>query len=108
MKRIKPGIWFVIFWLLLCGFTGIWKYLSEPPVGIHQGAQCDRASVAWNYYHYSMNFFEPRIMENRLNYGVAGMEFPIVNYTAAILYKVFGPNEILYRLLVFFIVSFGA
>lgn len=74
---------------------------------MHQGAQADRACVAWNYYHESMNFFAPRVMENRAADGVAGMEFPIVNYTAAIFYKVFGFHDFWFRFIVFLIVTFG-
>ena len=61
--------------------------MDMPVFGMHQGAQADRASVAWNFWYESMNFFEPRVMENRAAEGIAGMEFPIIPYLVALLYK---------------------
>jgi hypothetical protein len=60
-------------------------------------AMCDRASVARNYAQESMNFFEPRVNETKEGEGITGLEFPIINYGAATLYKVFGFHEFLYR-----------
>lgn len=107
MKKTNPDLIFLLLWLLLHTLLGQWHFINHPPEGMHQGGQTDRASVAWNYYHESMNFFEPRVMENRAADGVAGMEFPIINYTVAICYKLFGPSEIWYRLIMFLIVSAG-
>ncbi|MBS3913356.1 MAG: hypothetical protein KG003_02565 [Bacteroidetes bacterium] len=107
MRKFKPGFWFLVCWILLSLSTGIWQYFNAPPTGIHQGAQTDRACIAWNYYDQSMNFFKPRVMETRLNDGIAGMEFPVVNYSVALLYKIFGPHDIIYRMVVFLIVSAG-
>jgi len=81
--------------------------MDMPVYGMHQGAQADRACVAWNFWHESMNFFEPRVMENRAAEGVAGMEFPIIPYLVALLYKLFGFKPILYRLLVGATVTYG-
>lgn len=107
MRTIKPNHWFWILWILLGLYLGHFRALPLAPVGMHQGAQCDRASVAWNYYHESMNFFLPRVSEDRAAEGVAGMEFPVIPYTVAVFYKIFGPHEIIYRLLLYVIVSFG-
>lgn len=88
------------FWLLAVAiffFFGIPDYLHLGPFGMHQGAQSDRASIALNFFQNSMNFFEPRVMENRSFHGVTGMEFPIIPYAVAILYKLFGYHPIWYR-----------
>lgn len=74
---------------------------------MHQGAQTDRACIAYNYYSESMNFFKPRVSEKRAHDGICGLEFPVVNYTAACLYKLFGFHDFWYRLLMFFISSTG-
>jgi hypothetical protein len=107
MGRIKPAIYFFIFWFALQTLLGQWQNMAKPPQGMHQGAQADRACIAWNYYHESMNFFEPRVMENRSQDGIAGLEFPIVYYTAAVFYKLFGFHDFWFRLIVFLIVTFG-
>lgn len=107
MWKIKPNAWFVILWLVLVASTGLYRYFNSPPTGMHQGAQADRASVAWNYFHESMNFFEPRVSENRMNEGIAGMEFPIMNYCAALCYKIFGFSDFWYRFLMFLVTTLG-
>ena len=107
MSKIRPSIWFFICWFALQTALGQWNFIANPPEGMHQGAQADRACVAWNYHHESMNFFEPRVSENRNAEGVAGMEFPVINYTAGVFFKFFGFQNLWYRLLVFFIVTLG-
>lgn len=107
LRKIKPNFWFLFVWIAVCFGTGQYKYFNAEPQGMHQGAQTDRACVAWNYYHESMNFFEPRVSENRAHEGVGGMEFPIVNYTAAVGYKIFGQHDAIYRSIMFLLVTMG-
>lgn len=107
MRRIKPVYGFWIIWIVLSAYLGIFKTLPKAPESVHQGAQCDRACVAWNYYHEDMNFLLPRVSEDRQSEGITGMEFPIIPYTAAILYKVFGPHDFIYRFLMYLLVSIG-
>ena len=107
MRSIKPIYWFWLGWLLLGWYLGQFGSLPKGPESVHQGAQSDRACVAWNYYHESMNFFQPRVSEDRQSDGIAGMEFPAIPYTAALCYKIFGPHEIIYRLILYLLVSLG-
>lgn len=91
-----------IFFLLSIGlflYFGLFSTIEHAPFGMHQGAQADRASIAYNYYKESMNFFEPRVMENRSMNGITGMEFPIISYLTACLYTLFGYNPFWYRLI---------
>ena len=107
MQRIKPVYGFWLIWIFLSAYLGIFKSLPKAPESVHQGAQCDRACVAWNYYHENMNFFLPRVSEDRQSEGITGMEFPIIPYSAALLYKIFGPHDFIYRLLMYLLVSAG-
>lgn len=107
MQRIKPVYGFWLLWLILSIYLGLFKTMPKSPESVHQGAQCDRACVAWNYYHEDMNFLLPRVSEDRQSEGITGMEFPIIPYTAAFLYKVFGPHDFIYRLLLYLLVSAG-
>ncbi len=107
MQRIKPVYGFWVAWIVLSAYLGLFRALPKAPESVHQGAQCDRACVAWNYYHEDMNFFLPRVSEDRQSEGITGMEFPIIPYTAALLYKVFGPHDIIYRLLLYLLVCAG-
>ncbi|NBP04937.1 MAG: hypothetical protein EBV15_01775 [Bacteroidetes bacterium] len=107
MQRIKPAYGFWLIWIFLSAYLGVFKALPKSPESVHQGAQCDRACVAWNYYHESMNFFMPRVSEDRQSEGVTGMEFPVIPYSAALLYKIFGPHDFIYRFLMYVLVSLG-
>ncbi len=82
------------------------KFLKRPQ-SVHMWAMCDRASVARNYAQESMNFFLPRTNMTKDTDGITGLEFPLMNYSAAICYKIFGFNEIWYRLLMFLLVTAG-
>jgi 4-amino-4-deoxy-L-arabinose transferase-like glycosyltransferase len=73
------------------------KYLDLPPVGFHQWRQTMTLSVARNYSEESMNFFLPRV-DSRAEYsGITGMEFPLVSYSIALGYNIFGFSHILGR-----------
>lgn len=107
MEQRNPDRAFWLFWLFIQLALGWLEFLDMPVYGMHQGAQADRACVAWNFWHESMNFFEPRVMENRAAEGIAGMEFPIIPYLVSLLYKLFGFKPIIYRLLVGSVVTYG-
>lgn len=66
------------------------RYISLPPVGFHQWRQTQTLAVARNFYEEDMNIFRPRVDNRGNGSGVAGMEFPLVNYLTALGYRVFG------------------
>jgi len=100
------AVFFVSLHLLFTS-VGIYKFIHSRPTSIHASAQTQRASIALNYYRNDMNFFEPRIQRYLDGEGVTGVEFPIIYYTAAVLYKMFGFDEIFMRLISLAIVVFG-
>jgi len=77
------------------------------PQSVHQWAQCDRASVALNYFQEDMNFFKPRVHNLDNGSGITGLEFPIVNYSVAVLYSLFGFYEWIYRVFMLILFSIG-
>ncbi len=94
----------LIFTILLLGVCLLWGYqniLFYRPQSIHQWAQCDRASVAFNYYMNGFHFFKPQVHNISNGSGITGLEFPIINFLAAIGYALFGFHEYIYRLIVF-------
>lgn len=95
-----PDYCFLGILLIMGIITGLFKNINMAPASIHQGAQADRASIAWNYAFTNSNFFEPRVMEIRQSEGVTGMEFPIIPYVVSIFYRIFGFSEIYYRSLI--------
>jgi 4-amino-4-deoxy-L-arabinose transferase-like glycosyltransferase len=98
---------FLIILFLVYFITHVFTQSANRPQSVHMWAMCDRASIARNYEQFSMDFFKPRVHESKEGDGITGLEFPIVNYVAAIFYKIFGFNEIWYRLLMLFIFTAG-
>lgn len=105
----KLRTWHLLLILaLLYGMLGIYNILPLRPQSVHQWAQCDRASVAWNYYKGYADFFHPRVNNTDNGTGITGLEFPIVQYFVSILYRLFGFHEWLYRLTTLVVFTFGA
>ena len=73
------------------------------PGSIHQWRQADCLSITKNYYEEGMHFFSPKIHYQGPVNGKAVSEFPILNYTVASLWKIFGEHEFIYRLLEYLI-----
>jgi hypothetical protein len=96
---LQTNILFILLILLVYWYLGLFEVLGKRPVSVHMWAMCDRASVARNYEQISMDFVKPRVHETREKEGITGLEFPIMNYMAAICYKIFGFNEFWYRLI---------
>ena len=65
------------------------------PQGIHEWAQSDRLSLAISFYNNGLNFFRPQTLNLTSIDGVAGVEFPIVPYLAALGAKVFGKSSLI-------------
>ncbi|MDI1354385.1 MAG: glycosyltransferase family 39 protein [bacterium] len=79
------------------------KTLFYRPSSMHQWRQTDCLSITKNYYEEGMHFFQPKIHYQGPVDGKAVSEFPILNYTVAALWKVFGEHEFIYRLLEYLI-----
>ncbi|MCE3260216.1 MAG: hypothetical protein K0S12_1857 [Bacteroidetes bacterium] len=92
---------------LLFTTIGVYKFIHLGPGSIHASAQGQRASVALNYYKNDMNFFEPRIQRYITGEGITGLEFPIIYYAAAIMYKMFGFNDVFLKIIDLLIVLYG-
>jgi hypothetical protein len=79
------------------------KTLFARPTPIHQWRQADCLSITKNYYEEGMHFFEPKIHFQGTPDGRAVSECPLLNYTVAGLWKIFGEHEFIYRLLEYMI-----
>ncbi|MBX7051232.1 MAG: hypothetical protein K1X54_04265, partial [Flavobacteriales bacterium] len=83
---------------LAYSFPGI---LRLRPSGVHQWRQTDCLSITSNYYERGMHFFEPEIhclISDDLTSGKTIGEFPATYYFVAMLWKIFGKHEWIYRL----------
>ncbi len=98
---------FFIVWMLLHTLIGHFNYMHKPPMGVHQGAQCDRASLAQNYYYNGLNFIYPEINETFCQDGIVSVEMPLPSYLAAICYRIFGYNDAIFRWITFLLYTIG-
>ncbi len=101
-------------WLLLLLFMAfvyykglVWQSLNIPPQSLHISAQCDRASIASNFYEEDMNIFLPKINNMERKTGIAAAEFPLIPYLAACCYQVFGFHNFWFRFITFIFFSAG-
>ncbi len=91
-----------IFFSLLAGLSiyyGFSDSIMMQPQGSHVWRQTDCASTALNYYSFGLNPFKPRMHNLLGGYGHTINELPVIYYTVALLYKLFGPHEMIFRLL---------
>jgi hypothetical protein len=101
LESISPNLYF-LFWLLL--FVLIYDYPSiifKRPQSVHHWRQSDCASLALNYYQSGMHFFKPQTHnltsdDNTTGYS-APSELPVGYYFIAILYKIFGYHDFIFR-----------
>ena len=106
-KQLISFIKFSVIWCLFNALIGGFNHFNERPKGVHQGAQCDRASIALNYYHNGLNLLYPEVHENRCKDGIVSCEFPLSNYLTAVVYKCLKYDEKYFRILTFLFVSIG-
>lgn len=106
-KFNEPRLIFVLSFIALFFLMGLHKVVLLRPQSIHQWAQCDRASVAWNYYTGDYDFFRPRVNNIANGSGITGLEFPIIQYFVALLYGVLGFHEWIYRSFTLMVSFFG-
>ena len=111
--------WFALnptfrFVFLLLTVSVIYDYpsiLCKRPQSVHHWRQSDCASMSLNYYQTGMHFFKPQThnltSDNNTTGNVATSEIPIGYYFIAILYKVFGAHDFIYRIVNTFIFLLG-
>ena len=74
--------------LVICFWAAqVWQSLPLPPQSIHISAQCDRGSIAQNFYEDNMNILMPHINNMERGTGIAAAEFPLIPFLAACFYK---------------------
>ena len=114
MKRRSRNFYqLLLFVLVITGLSLVYDYpetLMKRPQSIHNWRQCDGASLALNYYQEGMHFFKPQTHMLYSDGYTTGFtttsEIPVLYYFVALLYKIFGYHDFIFRavnLLFFFI-----
>lgn len=100
-ERLKStDLWFVMIVLAMSFIYDYQETITYRPQSVHVWRQTDGASLTMNYYQNGMDFLEPEIHFHSSDDYTSGYcvgEFPIIYYTAAALYHVFGPHECILR-----------
>lgn len=103
IKSFDPLFYRWIFLLLLFLVSFAYSYheiLRLRPQSIHQWRQSDCLSITMNYFMEDRSFLEPSVHRiGKCENGKAVSEFPIIYYTVAKLWKLFGHKESVFRLL---------
>lgn len=74
------------------------RFFTSPLTDFHWQRQIDTAAIARNFYEEGMNIFYPRVDWRGITPGYVEMEFPLYPYLIALLYHIFGVNDLLGRL----------
>jgi hypothetical protein len=93
----------VAFILVLTSALMHFPHFSKDIISVHAWRQTQTQSAINNFYEEDMNIFNPRRNERGDGDGILRMEFPLMQYCVACLYKVFGKHLIISRLFMFFI-----
>lgn len=87
-------------WMLVFLFTAVlWSVHIDRPVDLPGWHEFDYASIARNFVREGNNILYPRIDWRGDGPGFTEMEFPIIPWIIAQLYRVFGIHEVIGRLL---------
>jgi hypothetical protein len=84
--------------ILMAALYHYHKILFYHPMSVHQWRQCDCLSITLNYYKENRSFLNPSICWiGEKGEGETISEFPIIYYTVAQLWKIFGQHEFIFR-----------
>ena len=105
----RYSLWVLISGLVVLGWIyGFSDILTMRPQGIHQWRQCDCLAFTQTYYQDGNNFFQPQVLYlSKDGTGKTASDFPLIYYTVAQLWKIFGKHEFIYRGLVLLLAFFG-
>lgn len=113
-KLKKHPLLLFFFVLILISLFYYYHIIAfSPPQSIHRWRQTDCTSITLNFYQHGMNFFRPEVhnlVSDDYTTGYAAGEAPILYYFMAALYKLFGPDDTVYRIVntVFFFIGLCA
>ena len=103
MKKYFSQVLFLFTLLVVSYYYNYHEIVVKRPQSIHKWRQSDCASLALNYSQNGLSFFQPETHNLTSDGGTTSKactsEIPILYYTVAQLYKIFGYNEAIFRIL---------
>ena len=101
----------LLFLAMLVIMFFLYRYpysIQKGPYSIHMWRQACDLTWTKNYLEEGFQFFKPSVHWTSLNNrDQAAQQFPIINYTVALKWDIFGQHEFIFRLLNLLIVYLG-
>ena len=97
----KDVVIFVFVFSVLIAVYNFQHTSFIPPQGLHQWRQCVGAAYAMNYYNYDLDITEAHIynhISSQATSDVTFAECPILYFLVAILYKLLGNDDSIFRI----------
>jgi hypothetical protein len=102
MKKSYAAFLFIAILTVVSFYYGYNKIAFKKPQSVHKWRQSDCASIALNYYQGGMHFFSPETHNLTSDGGTSGQsmtsEIPVLYYSVACFYSVFGYHDYIYRI----------
>jgi len=105
--KVFHPILFILGVIVIVQLFALSEVSQYGPVSLHRWRQADCTSIARCYYENGMHFFQPKVHHMIGGDNAAVSEFPVMYYAAAALYHVFGPEDVILRLLDFLVLLLG-
>jgi hypothetical protein len=103
MKKGFAAILFIVILIIISIFYNYQEIAFKRPQSVHKWRQSDCASIALNYYQGGMHFFNAETNNLTSDAGKSGKcctsEIPVLYFSVALFYKVFGYHEFIFRIL---------
>lgn len=108
MLQKRPTLIVLLILVAIAAFYNYFSIYSEAGYSNHAWRQSDCLSFAVNYYQEGMHFLQPKLhFSNVTGDGKTVSEFPIIYYSVATLWKIFGKHYFIFRLVNTLIVFIG-
>lgn len=101
MSTKKINTYFIISFSLLLSFFMHLPHLNKDLVSVHVWRQTQTQSTIQSFYEEDFNILNPKRNDRGNGDGNFRMEFPLMQWLVAGLYKIFGPHLIISRLFMF-------
>ncbi len=100
-NRKISSLVFVAIFISLFFVYGFNDIIFMRPQGIHQWRQCDCLAFTQSYYQDGNSFWQPKLLFLANDgTGKAASDFPLIYYSIAQIWKIFGKHEFIYRAIV--------
>lgn len=98
---------FVMISIVLISVAMHYKHFSKDLIGIHVWRQTQTQSTINNFYREDFNILNPKRNDRGDGDGIFRMEFPLMQWSVAGLYKIFGNHLVITRIFMFIIGLFS-